>query len=144
MIANSVSSSQKQSSSHATDQTNAWFIRQSNETNIQSGIKDNKKMNEIFDEDNKTRVLMGSKAIDESSMTKQAELELDNGGPYEREQLMNTASFTAEVTGLVTETDQASTSSDGMNILEDCSPQKRREKRQQRRRRKSLMEILFV
>lgn len=142
MIADSVSSPLEQSSSHSTmystNQTSMRDIELSNRQIIQTANLDVRmKSNEISQENDKTKDLMNNEEIDKVINTKQAEHQFDE--PCEREPVVNTGAKQSEVT----ETDEASVSSNECQ-LEDCSPQKRREKRQKRKKRKSLMEILFV
>ena len=140
MIAKSVSSSLEQSSSHVTNQTSMRAIGESSEHSsicIRSGTKHPiVQFNEVSEENDNTEALVDSGGIYEDMNTMHDRYE-ECGELDERKQVVNTAKIKGTL-------DEASTSSRGSNILEDCSPQKRREKRLKKRKKKSLMEILFV
>ena len=144
MIAESVSSSLQQSSSHSTmysaNQTSILRdIELSNGQIIQSAIKDIRiKSNEISQENDKTKDLVNNEEIDTDS--KESEHNKTDEA-CERELHVN-SELTSEQSE-VTEANDGKTSSNECE-MEDCSPQKRREKRMKRRKRKSLVEILFV
>lgn len=142
MIANSVLSSQEQSSSHSimysNNQTSLRDIELANRQVTHTINKDEStKSNEILQGNDKTKDLKNSDEIDKDIKT----VAVDNGHSEQPCQIELTEQF--EFTKTDETQDEANSSSNECN-LEDCSPQKRREKRQKRKKRKSFKEILFV